>query len=70
MPGSSREPECSDSLGFTVRGYRIWGCERADARSHPQIRGSTTRIPKDPVLVRMDHLVKCYTYEANIPCEL
>jgi hypothetical protein len=29
------------------RGW-IWGCERAYARSHPQIRVSTTEIPKQP----------------------
>ena len=30
------------SLGFIVKRGRIWGCERAYARSHPQIRVSTT----------------------------
>jgi hypothetical protein len=28
--------------------YRIWGCERVHARSHPKIRGFTPVIPKDP----------------------
>src|SRR4030065_1550741 len=27
---------------------QIWGCERAYARSHPQIWGSTPAIPRDP----------------------
>jgi len=31
-----------------VKGGRIWGCERAYARSHPQIRVSTTEFPKEP----------------------
>ena len=35
------------SLGFSVKGPRIWGCERAAARSHPQIREFTTDIPKE-----------------------
>src|SRR5450759_4879005 len=25
------------SMGFAVEGSQIWGCERANARSHPQI---------------------------------
>jgi hypothetical protein len=37
------------SLGFSVIVYRIWGCERADTRSHPQIRGFTPPIPIDPI---------------------
>ena len=37
------------SPGFAVKGCRIWGCERAYARPHPQIRVSTTGIPKEPV---------------------
>jgi len=36
------------SPGFAVKGGRIWGCERAYARSHPQIRVSTTEFPKEP----------------------
>jgi cytochrome b561 len=28
--------------------YRNWGCERANARSHPQLRGLTTEIPREP----------------------
>ena len=38
----------SGSIGITVVDNRIWGCERAYARSHPQIRSLTTENPKDP----------------------
>jgi hypothetical protein len=27
---------------------RVWGCERADARSHPQTREFITEIPNEP----------------------
>ena len=30
----------------------IWGCERAYARSHPQIWGLSTAIPIEPVIPR------------------
>jgi hypothetical protein len=40
--------------------YQIWGCERAVARSHPQIWGSTTVIPKDP-LTALLFVQSCYS---------
>jgi hypothetical protein len=43
-------PSLSGSLGFLVKGGRIWGCEHAYARPHPQIRVSTTEIPEKPKL--------------------
>jgi hypothetical protein len=39
------------SSGFAVKGCRIWGCKRAYARLHPQIRASTTEIPKERVKI-------------------
>ena len=33
---------------------RIWGCERAYARSHPQIRVSITEIPREPEKILLD----------------
>ena len=36
------------SLGNSVGKPQIWGCERAPARSHPQIWGTATVIPKEP----------------------
>jgi hypothetical protein len=33
------------SLGIAVVKPRIWGCERASARSHPQIRILPREIP-------------------------
>ena len=35
------------SLGISVVDTRIWGCERAYARSHPQIRTSSRQILKN-----------------------
>ena len=37
-------------MGIAVKGPQIWGCERANARSHPQIWEFTTEIPKGPKL--------------------
>jgi hypothetical protein len=37
-------------IGISRGSIRIWGCEPADAGSHPQIRGFTTAIPKEPIL--------------------
>jgi len=34
-------------MGIAVEGPQIWGCERANARSHPQIWEFTTEIPKE-----------------------
>jgi len=36
------------SLGNSVVDTRIWGCERAYARSHPQIRPPFTANPGEP----------------------
>jgi hypothetical protein len=36
------------SLGFAVVDTRIWGYERAAARSYPQIRPLPTTTPKEP----------------------
>jgi hypothetical protein len=38
------------SLGITVVVPQIWGCQRAYARSHPQIWDYITEIPKDPII--------------------
>ena len=35
-------------FGIFLEGVRIWGWERAYARSHPQIRGPATAIHKEP----------------------
>jgi hypothetical protein len=37
------------SMGIALEGHQIWGCERANARSHPQIWEFTTEIPKEPI---------------------
>jgi hypothetical protein len=43
------EPFYSGSLEVAMVNFRIWGCERAQARSHPQIREFTTAIPYEPL---------------------
>jgi hypothetical protein len=39
---------------------QIWGCERAVARSHPQIWDSTTIIPREP-----DEIMLKYIHEGK-----
>jgi hypothetical protein len=38
-------------FGISRGSTRIWECERADARSHSQIRGFTTAIPGEQLYV-------------------
>jgi hypothetical protein len=35
-------------IGISRGSIRIWGCKRAVARLHPQIRGFTTASPEEP----------------------
>ena len=36
-------------FGKFWKDIQIWGCERASARSHPQIWGTTPGIPEEPI---------------------
>jgi hypothetical protein len=48
-------------IGISRGSIRIWGCERVDARSHPQIRGFTTAIPREPLTCSCGFGVELYT---------
>jgi soluble P-type ATPase len=56
-------------FGISRESVRIWGCMRAYARIHPQIRGFPTVIPNETPLFRL-HLKFLYNtpmIELNIP---